>query len=448
MFGKLAATWVCTVLVILACGAMAEAPRESVAHRILEILHADGTISDAQYRELIALADAEVQARLQPPAVSAGNAVEVGYKDGFYMKTRDDQFKLQIGGRFMMDWALFHEDSDVSQLLGEIGSGTEFRRARLFAKGQLMENVHFKFQYDFAGGDVDFNDVYLTFREVPVVGTVQVGHFKEPFGLEELTSSRFLTFMERSLPNVLVPGRNSGLGVHGGLAEDRITWAVGAFRETDSSGNGFGDDSTYNLTGRVTALPYRDASGDHLLHVGLSYSHLFRNNDLERFTAKPEAHLAPSFLDTGAFAADAIDLYNPELALVWGPFSAQAELTFADVNRDGVRDADLYGHYLMLSYFLTGESRAFKPAKAAFARLRPRRNFTRGKGRGAWEVAARYSMLKLSDAGLPGGDLRDVTVGVNWYLNPFVRIMFNYVNADLNDVGRTNVWQTRFQADF
>ncbi len=55
-------------------------------------------------------------------------------------------------------------------------------------------------QYDFAGGDADFKDVYVGLKKLPGVGTLKVGHFKEAFGLEELTSSKYITFIERSLP--------------------------------------------------------------------------------------------------------------------------------------------------------------------------------------------------------------------------------------------------------
>ena len=45
--------------------------------------------------------------------------------------------------------------------------------------------------------------------------------------LEELTSSKYITFMERSLPNVFAQGRNTGFQIANAFADRRATAAVG-----------------------------------------------------------------------------------------------------------------------------------------------------------------------------------------------------------------------------
>jgi phosphate-selective porin OprO/OprP len=74
-------------------------------------------------------------------------------------------------------------------------------------------------------------------------------------------------------------------------------------------------------------------------------------------------------------------------------------------------------------------------------------------GWGAFELGFRYSRLDLTDSDIKGGEQDDVTVGLNWYLNPAVRIMLNYVYADLDDRdnvpdGNTSILQSRFQVAF
>ena len=160
--------------------------------------------------------------------------------------------------------------------------------------------------------------------------------------------------------------------------------------------------------------------------------------------------MAPYFVDTGSFAADNAHLLGYETALVYGPLSLQGEFTQSFVNRsEGQGDVYFQGAYASMSYFLTGEHRNYKKSKGSFSRVKPRKNFSfkRG-GLGAWEIASRYSYLDLKDGDILGGIMSDVTLGINWYLNPNMRIMGNYVHANRNGVGSADIFQTRLQVDF
>ena len=110
------------------------------------------------------------------------------------------------------------------------------------------------------------------------------------------------------------------------------------------------------------------------------------------------------------------------------------------------------GYYLYASFFLTGEHRPYQKSSGTFTRLKPKNNFSMsGQGWGAWEVVARYSSLDLNDNGIDGGQLDDYTVGINWYLNPQVRAMFNYVYANSDGGaldGDAHIFQSRIQYDF
>jgi len=77
---------------------------------------------------------------------------------------------------------------------------------------------------------------------------------------------------------------------------------------------------------------------------------------------------------------------------------------------------------------------------------------------GAWELATRFSYLDLTDAGIRGGEMWDVTAGINWYAAPNVRVMLNYVHSHVknrqlvaggSDIsGSGDILQSRFQLDF
>ena len=370
------------------------------------------------------------------------------WKDGIRLESADGEFKLKLGGRIHNDWAAaFSSDSlrDDFSDVSAVDTGVNLRRARLSLAGTIYRSVVFKADYDFAGGDADFKDVYVGLVGLPAVGTLIIGHVKEPFSLEEIVSSNHVTFLERGLPNALATSRNTGILLTNTAADERATWAVGGFRDVDDFGSGFGEDSLYNLTGRITGLPFYAADGTQLLHVGLSYSHQFRNDDAVRFRSRPESSLYEvRLVDTGSVVADGVDLLSPEVAVVMGPLSLQAEYMQAWVDAAG-DNPRWHGYYAFVSYFLTGESRAYESDKGIFGRIRPRSDFAvDGSGWGAWEVALRYSNLDLEQE---GGELDDVTLGLNWYLNPNARVMLNYVHADVDGSGDTHILQSRFQVD-
>jgi len=396
---------------------------------------------------------------------------------------------VTVGGRIQLDYALFDQDavSIGSVPGGDWQDGVEFRRARLFAKGETFDVIDYKIQMDFADTDeadqdggadpnqliqsTAFKDVYITVNELPVLGHVRIGNFKEPFGLEQLTSANYITFMERSVCDeyAFVPGRRVGVMAFNHSASERFTWAIGAFRnELENGGEPprrFDDDGGTALTMRCTLLPWYDEASDGrgLLHCGFGFSHRDVDDDNYRFRARPEAHIAPYVVDTHNIAnVSDLQLYNAELALVYGPFFVQSEYFHTDVSRAGA-DPAFDGVYVYFSYFLTGEHRRYRRSAGVFDRVKPFENFflvrtcdgDLGLGKGAWEMAYRYSYMDLNDAGVLGGLVSNHTLGLNWYLNPYTRLMWNYVNSYSTDGDPAvkpqttqHIYEMRAQIDF
>ncbi len=394
----------------------------------------------------------EVEVEIESAAPPRDKDFRVHWKEGVRFDSEDGRFKLKFGGRIMNDWATISEGDSLSGAHGDFENGTEIRRARLYVSGDIYEDFMFKAQYDFAGGDADINDMYIGMKNIPYVGHLKVGHFKEAFGLEEMNSSKYVIFMERSLASAFLPARNSGAMIYDDALDQRLTWAAGIFHDADGFGNGT-EDGNFSVTGRVTGLPWYRENGRKLLHLGLAYS--YRSPDATQFRSKPESNLVPVYLvDTGSFAVEDERRLGAELALVHGPFSFQGEYMRSDVDTELVGDRSFDGYYVEASYFLTGESRAYKRSAGAFGRMKPKRNFSlsgANRGPGAWEVGLRYSHLDLNDGVIRGGEQDDITLGLNWYLNPNVRIMWNYVHAEVDDAladGDLDIFQTRFQVDF
>lgn len=385
---------------------------------------------------------------------SDGDTLRAYWDEGLFFGSKDGAFKLSIGGRVQVDCAWFDQDSDLIAQLEAAGSdepnwqdAAELRRARLRMDGLLYKTVEFRVQYDFA--DSSLKDAYVGLKDLPF-GSIRVGHFKEPFSLQRLTSSRHLTFMERGLTGAFEAERNTGVMLHNHVMDDRVTYALGVFRDADDFGSGSGD-GKYNITGRVTGLPLYENNGSRFVHLGLGYS--YRNPDDEvQFQQGPEANLAPDpLVDTGSFEADGVNILGAETALVYGPVSLQGEYVTAMVDSDTASDPGFFKYYVEASYFLTGEHRSYKASEGVFGRVKPNKNFLGGDvGLGAWQIAARYSHIDLEDGAITGGKLDTITAAVNWYLNPNTRVMLNYIYADASEKydGDANILQMRFQVEF
>ncbi len=406
------------------------AAEKSTTEEILYILKKRNQISDSRYEELKSKLHSE-----------------------------KSSYEVKFGGRIMADWASISTDDSFDDDLGGglHGDGVEYRRARLFASGSFENNVFFKAQYDFAGGDAEFKCMYIGMQKVPALGNIKIGHLKEPFSLEEQTSSKYITFMERGLPNALSPGRNTGVMAHDIALEKRMSWAIGAFYDADGFGEGFNDHRDINVTARITGAPVYADDGRKAIHLGISCTRQFREKDETsfRYRARPEAHITGVRLaDTDTINSDDADIISLEAAMVMGPFSVQGEYIQAVVGSDAEFDPSFSGYYIYGSYFLTGESRNYKPGSGAFGRVKPDRDFNFQKpGAGAWEFGVRYSNLDLNNESIAGGELSNLTLGVNWHLNPNVRTMLNFVYADLEDRAgvkddSANIVQARFQVDF
>ena len=453
--------WRRRVTVLIAAGALSWsivstapvwAEDKSVAEEILDILKDKGDISDQQYDTLKKKAEAEKKA--QEPEWN------FYWKNRFILESKDKQFRLDFGGRLTLDAGYIGADKTIEAAFpNETGWGTEIRQGRLFFEGLVYDAFEFKTEYDFATGGF-FTDVYMGFRKIPGIETLRFGHFKEPVSLEQLTSRKYITFMERSLPDsAFVPSRNMGVMVFSNAFDERMTWSAGAFQETDGNAFSFNDFSDWNLSARVTGLPWF-VDKKKLLHLGLSYSHKFGNEGetTRPYSSPPESTISLNRLvNTGALLYQDVDLVNPEIALVYGPFSFQGEYYYNMVNSTPDNDPVFSGYYAMVSYFVTGESRSYNPYWGTFTRIKPTRNFhpTKG-GLGAIELGLRYSYLNLNYEDIQGGVERDWTFGINWYATPNTRFTFNYIRGNVEDRttgaaipdGDVDILQGRILLDF
>lgn len=416
---------------------------------LINVLHENGTVSDEQYGRLMAeLKQNQSQAAAEKAQVDEKLAeatkpsdVEVSTNGGLKIQTRDGKFATKLGGRVQADAAAYGGAP-------EMGDGTEIRRARLYLQGTMYYDWGFKLQYDFVDdGASGIKDAYLSYNGFDKL-ELKAGNFKDPFSLQEQTSSKFVTFTERALPSAFSAGRH--IGMMATTTHQHWTLAGGLFADKVNSEGGQ-DDEGWGAGTRATWAPVNNKSEVVHLGLGLNYRETGGSNQT-RFRQQPETHVAGvNIVDTGMIAAVS-DFYKvgAEIATVQGPFSAQAEYISTSVSRDAGSDLDFDGWYAQAGYFITGESRSYKNGK--FGSIKPKANVGEG-GIGAWELALRYSTVDLSDADIDGGEADSMTLGLNWYPTPTLRFSANYVNVlDVNggtyDNEEPSVFQIRSQWAF
>lgn len=391
------------------------------------------------------------------------------WKDGFHIDSTKKKLKIKLNGRVMVDGGYIGADEALQEAFPDFEGGhTNFRDLRVILTGTAYDHIDFKFDIDFANIR-DIKDIWIGYREAPFLGDIKVGHFREPVSMERLTSLAHITFMERALPTeAFSPGRNMGIMCNNTILDDRMTWAAGAFLITGS----FNDVGDFNdqlseafgtaLTARVTGLPRYADNGRQLLHLGLSYSHQFRNEQRAESDLKlrthPESRLTNDVLvNTEEFPAEGANIFGGELAMVSGPLSFQGEYFHLFADSDTADNPRFWGFYLYGSYFITGEHRSYDRSKGVFSGIRPKSDFHLFDGGwGALEIALRFSYVDLNGGSIRGGREYDLTGGLNWYLNENTRFMFNYIRAKAKDReipppiedGTADILQVRFQIIF
>ncbi len=343
------------------------------------------------------------------------------------MQSKDGSFKYQLDARLYLDAALYNEDEDVIDL----HSGSEVRRMRFAIKATLWKYWLAEIDFDFAGNEVDIKDAYMAYAGVENM-LFKIGQFRSPFSLEELTTSRYISFIERGLPNAFPPGRLLGFGIY----KWGKNWqaAAGVFaQEAGDIDEKEGEDSDegHAFVGRFSIAPL--LKGNKVFHVGASYA--YKTNDAftekMRFRGYDESKISKiRFLSTGKVSdVDHVSMFGLESAFQLGPLHLQGEYMNAAITRladSGESDYKLSGGYAFASFFLTGDSMPYYADQGEFGRVKPK-----GKG-GAVELLARYSWVDLNDldAGIEGGEGKNFTLGLNWYINPNCKIMLNYTWVD------------------
>ena len=376
-------------------------------------------------------------------AAPAYAAPEVKTKGGFEIKDGDFSFKL--GGRIMLDFV--EPGVDVTAM----GQNLFFRRARLELSGKVSKEWAYSAEFDFAENAVVAKDLFVTYSGFENQ-EVLIGQFKAPWSLEELSSSKQLAFLERSLMNsAWSTAHRTGLGWRHYGESHSLT--VAAYGKEAGVANSANQDEPLNFGARFVWAPMRSAEG--LLHIGIALAEEEIEGGGVQLRARPEARPSNGnvrLVDTSNIA-DATGLSKTGLEVAWmsGGLSVQGEYQIVSVDSVAEGDPEFSGYYLEARWFPAGEVRPYKMSTAAFSGISPLNI------EGAWEYRIRLSSVDLEDGlvsaasgNAQAGTEDNISVGVTYYPNANVRWMFEYIQADVSSANPAedespSFFQGRFQ---
>ena len=329
-----------------------------------------------------------------------------------------DVGKTRLSGVIMLDYALVegvNRDSETNSR--EFNS--EVRKARIDIKHQLNESWSAKLQLGFNEEDSssEVGDAYIRYRGLNQA-VLTMGQFKEPFGLENLTSSKNITFLERSMATrALSSGKNQGVMLSGSPSD--FTWAF-SLMEIENENK---EAAPYAVDGRFTWAPINDTK--QVLHLGVSTSLRKLDGEIFEIDERIELHSSEKIIESGEIEVDQMQLNALELAMVKDAFSFQAEYLSADIEAtESSNDVMFDGYYLQASFFLSQDTRRYK--KGVFTGVKP------ASHDGAWELTARYSELNTQDVA-QGNKVNTTTVGLNYYYDQNVRLMTNFLHTQSSE---------------
>jgi phosphate-selective porin len=460
----------------------ASAPRVSGGARLVQANDVEAPVAkpdDANPSAIATASDIEALQNeielLQKKASDTPPATSGWTGEHFFLKSPDGQFTIMPVGYLNAQYTFYKGDGAPSDTFS-------IRRARFGVQGNYGKQLDYAFLFDTAATNgISVRDAYIDFKPWTAF-SIEGGQFKVPFSQEVSTGDTNVEFIERSITTQLYPDaagtfRAPGMMAHGSLHDGAFQYWVGLF-----NGKGIITNNTTNepeITGRIRVYPFKTSSNDMLkgFAIGGSVEHsrsrgLSNELSFSGVTNDSAFTFFPQFRINGG-----IDRYNGHFQWLYGPWGVRGEYTQILEKRTGIGSEQLggigfntlpgitgKGAYAQVSYMLTGE----KEPENAIPRVKhpvigpPSPGETGGPGWGAWQLKARYSWIEGRAPGsvcdattipacpitpvifpLQSDHTDQISAGVNWYLNYWVLLKFDFnvdrlVNPSVQGIARQN----------
>ena len=358
---------------------------------LIDKLYEKGYLTEDEYKELGGGTDSD-------SAKADGNGMDAKFKGGApRWESADGQHGILLHGRVQLDY----RSSD----LPDSTDSFDVRRAYLGVKGKLYDKWTYELTGDWgrdSGPRLEY--AYINYKWNNAI-QARAGHFKFPFGFSQLTSSRFIDFMERSFTDDFEPGKDQGVMVYGQPKKNVVSYAIGYANDGGGRANP-PDTNTKGLIARG-ALNFAPMVNfdDGILHVGLNYR-------------------------DGAFAVGAQEFDREaggvEGVVGWKQFRIQGEAQSIDLSADTAANPDVEVYYVNLMWLLTGEQYVDNYSINGMKAIKPLKPLS-GGGMGAWELGLQFAEVDAEQDNSGANNVESTTFGVKWIPETNIRILLNVV---------------------
>jgi len=363
-------------------------------------------------------------------------------------------FTIRAGAGVLVDYAAFAQDDNSKEQFALSPDG-KLRDFRFIMGGKLPS---FNRPVTWCAGVMYDAPTHTWFLRqtgimigVPeILSYFFIGRQKEGFSLNKVMVGYDGWTMERStMSDATIPLLADGIKWLGYSKRHGFLWNLGYYNDVASKGQSFSSYSSQEVA-RLAWLPVHSEEEGTIFHLGANLRWGKPVDGQLRLKSRPEAFIAPYFLDTGTFAASSTRMAGYEIYYRRKSLLLGSEYYFQNVTSPSTGNPMFHGGDVVATWLITGETRPYNTIGGYFKDISPKRPVFDG-GPGAWELVFRYSYTDLDSHNVHGGTFGRFTPMVNWYLSENVRLEMAYGYGRLDRFGlkgNTQFFQSRIQVQF
>lgn len=376
-------------------------------------------------------------------------------KGGLEVATTDKAFSFKLGGKLQWDATNFDGLMAAAEKDPfEDTFNTFIRRGEIGMEGVAYTDWDWgiRLSYDDSadGSETTVDRAFIAYNGLDFAA-ITIGRFGVDYGLENATSSSWITAIERPFMYDFLNGdEDTKFGVNAKHSGDNYGLMAQVATYDDRHHETEGNNERFGYTLRAHWAPY--LQGNDVVHLAANFHNSEADDDRARARTRMGIRSDQDFrLTLGDVAvADKDNEWVLEAGAQFGSFRAQSEYfqrAISGENTTGTKaDVDVSGFNAQVSYMF-GAQRGYKGSDGKWDKPTDMK--------GTWEVFARYEQAtvdsdsaaipgNLGMAGIVAQDPTDefkakaFVVGANYFINPAVRASLNYIDYQVDNINTSN----------